>query len=159
MTLNSKPYSSETMSREKARRHLQESPTIPGYRRTVPALDERVVEERSMERTDPVAALVRTVPLVEKYWHLVYVGLLKEEQLHAAVRAADRAGVDLEEVLMQSYRIDLPQIGEALSKYFGCPYEPYLVERPRPETLFASHPKYDYLLREGYLPLRELPDG
>jgi type II secretory ATPase GspE/PulE/Tfp pilus assembly ATPase PilB-like protein len=110
-------------------------------------------------KTDPSISWARTVPLAEKYWHLVHVGALREDQLNGAVRAADRAGVDVEDVLIYSYRLAPAQIGAALAQYFGCPYEPFQPDRKRPEALFADHPKYEYLLREGFVPLRELADG
>src|SRR6185295_9514606 len=117
-------------------------------------------EERFLDvKTDPYLGWAHTLPLVEKYWDLAHAGVLREDQLLAAVRAADRAGVDVEDVLAYSYRVTPAQIGAALSKFFNCPYEPFQVERKRPTSLFVDHPKYEYLLREGYVPFQELPDG
>src|SRR5688572_29025534 len=117
-------------------------------------------EERFLDvKTDPYLGWAHTLPLVEKYWDLAHAGVLREDQLLAAVRAADRAGVDVEDVLAYSYRVAPAQIGTALSKFYNCPYEPFQADRKRPEPLFADHPKYEYLLREGYVPLRELQDG
>src|SRR6185295_6586501 len=113
-------------------------------------------EERFLDvKTDPYLGWAHTLPLVEKYWDLAHSGILREDQLLAAVRAADRAGVDVEDVLAYSYRVTPAQIGAALAKFYDCPYEPFQAERKRPATLFVDHPKYEYLLREGYVPLRE----
>src|SRR5688572_20857933 len=74
--------------------------------RTLPALEENGIPGQDYsDRTDPHISWVRTVPVVEKYWHLVFTGLLQEEQLNGAVRAADSAGADVEDVLIQSYRV------------------------------------------------------
>jgi type II secretory ATPase GspE/PulE/Tfp pilus assembly ATPase PilB-like protein len=129
--------------------------------RTAPSVSQLSVTEGRVTdvKTDPHLGWARTVPLVEKYWRLVHLGAMREDQLNAAVRAADRAGVDLEDVLVYSYRLAPEQIGAALAHYYGCPYEPFQPDRKRPESLFVDHPRYEYLLREGFVPLRELQDG
>jgi type II secretory ATPase GspE/PulE/Tfp pilus assembly ATPase PilB-like protein len=128
--------------------------------RTRPGFDEvPTLGHGPSDRTNPLLGWVRMVPVVEKYWHLVFTGLLREEQLNGAVRAADRAGADIEDALIQSYRVTPAQIGNALAHFYKCPYEPFDPGREKPEALFEHNPRQEYLLREGYVPIKELPDG
>src|SRR5262245_55604679 len=108
--------------------YLEATDPVGGMVRTSPSIVERTgdLEGRFLEsKTDPYLGWAKTLPLVEKYWELVHSGALREDQLLGAVRAADRAGVDIEDVLAYSYRLAPAQIGTALAHFYGCPYEPF----------------------------------
>ena len=67
-----------------------------------------------------------------KYDHLIVDGILSAPELALATSASRRKGIDLESVLVDEFQVQLKQVGEALNKYYGFPYEAYRAGRSIP---------------------------
>ena len=124
-----------------------------------PALaDEGMV---SLAQTLAVALTQRLKPrpLVQsKYDPLVTEGVISGAELDLAQRSARRKGVDLEEVLVSEFQVKLSAIGDALSRFFGVPYEPFKPDRVKPLDLLKNL-KRDYVESNQWLPIEEGPEG
>jgi hypothetical protein len=59
-----------------------------------------------------------------KYDALVANAVLSAEEMELALRSARRKSLDIEAVLLDEFQVKPIAIGEALSKFFGVPYEP-----------------------------------
>lgn len=98
-------------------------------------------------------------PLVRsKYDSLVADAVLSAPEFELATRSARRKNVDIEEVLSGEFQVQLPTIGEALSKFFGVPYEPFKADRVKPVELLKNL-KRDYIEQNQWLPLDDTKDG
>lgn len=76
---------------------------------------------------------LKPAPVVRsKYDHLVIQGVLSAPELALATSASRRKGSDLESVLVDEFQVSLKNIGEALTKFYGLPYEAYRADRPIP---------------------------
>ncbi len=93
-----------------------------------------------------------------KYDPLVFEGVISAAELELAVRSAKKKGCDLEDVLADELRIDLPLIGKALSMFFDCRYEPFKKDRIKPMDLLKNLKK-EYVESNGWLPIDETKDG
>jgi type II secretory ATPase GspE/PulE/Tfp pilus assembly ATPase PilB-like protein len=89
-----------------------------------------------------------------KYDALVADDAISAENFAIAVRTARSKNVDLETVLINQFQVKPAAIGEALSKFFGVPYEPFKQERPKPIELLQSL-KRDYVVSNQWLPIDE----
>ncbi len=93
-----------------------------------------------------------------KYDHLVADAILSATDLDAAQRTARTKSCDLEEVLVNEYKVKIPAIGQALSKFFGVPYEPFKPDRIKPLDLLRNI-KREYIDENHWLPLEETQEG
>jgi type II secretory ATPase GspE/PulE/Tfp pilus assembly ATPase PilB-like protein len=93
-----------------------------------------------------------------KYDALVQEAVLSGAELEQATRVARSRDLELETVLIEEYRVRPAAIGQALSSYFGVPYEPYLPERIKPVDLLRNL-KPQYVEENGWLPLEDGKDG
>ena len=73
-----------------------------------------------------------------KYDFLISDGVISPEDFQQATRLARQQGLDVEAVLRKEFRVDIPAIGHALSKYFEVPYEPVRRTRAKPVELLKS---------------------
>ena len=73
-----------------------------------------------------------------KYDFLISDGVISTEDFQQATRLARQQGLDVEAVLLKEFRVDIPAIGHALSKYFEVPYEPVRRTRAKPVELLKS---------------------
>ncbi len=92
------------------------------------------------------------------YAALVTDGVLEAEQLERALGAARQKGVDLESVLVDEFQVSAEALGNALSHYFGVPYEPLRGDRVKPIDLLKNL-KREFLKSSNWLPLEDTSEG
>jgi type II secretory ATPase GspE/PulE/Tfp pilus assembly ATPase PilB-like protein len=122
-----------------------------------------VAEEgiKSLCETLAIAFTQRSKPthvVKTKYDHLIVDAVISAQELELAQRTARRKNLDLEEVLINEFKVKPAALGIALSKFFGVPYEPFKSDRIKPIDLLKNL-KRDYLLENQWLPLEEGPEG
>ena len=93
-----------------------------------------------------------------KFEHLVTKGAVSRQDLESAAAVARRQRRDLEEVLLEEHHIPLPEVGEALSRFFGVPYEPHRTTRVRPVDLLKNL-KREYCESSQWVPLENTKEG
>lgn len=93
-----------------------------------------------------------------RYDFLVADGVISNADFELASRTARRKGVDLEEVLIEQFKVPLPAMGAALSKFFGVSYEPHKSERVKPMELLRNL-KREYVEANLWLPVDESSEG
>ena len=93
-----------------------------------------------------------------KYDALIQDGLLSESELNQCVSDARNEGKSVEHHLMAQFKLKPAQIGPALSKFFGVPYESFNAGRIRSEMLHGAL-KREFLEEQGWIPLEESPEG
>ncbi|XZG70941.1 ATPase, T2SS/T4P/T4SS family [Chitinibacteraceae bacterium HSL-7] len=87
-----------------------------------------------------------------KYQTLVDSGALTAAAFQVAVREAMREQLDFEEVLVSRFKVTAARVGDALSRFYGVPYEPYRADRPQPVELMRPI-KRDYAHEHRWLPV------
>ena len=93
-----------------------------------------------------------------KYDALVTEGIISADELDLAQRSARRKNVDLEDILIKEFQVKQPTIGNALSGFFGVPYEPFRADRIKPMDLLKNL-KRDYVEANQWLPIGESQEG
>ena len=93
-----------------------------------------------------------------KYDALVTEGVISAGEIDLAQRSARRKGLDLEVVLTSEFQVKSAEIGNALSRFFGVPYEPFRADRIKPLDLLRNL-KRDYVETNQWLPIEEGPEG
>ncbi|MDR7307219.1 ATPase, T2SS/T4P/T4SS family [Rhodoferax saidenbachensis] len=93
-----------------------------------------------------------------KYDGLISDGILTEQELAQCVQDARNEGQSVEQRLMADYSIKPAQLGSALAKFFGVPYEPFNPGRIRSEMLQGAL-KREFIEEQEWMPLEESPDG
>ena len=93
-----------------------------------------------------------------KYDGLVFDATLSAPELEQAMRTARAELVDVEEVLVSDFKVRLHQVGAALARYFGVPYEPFRPGRLKPAVLLRNL-KAQFVEENGWLPLDEDQHG
>ncbi|MFI4941578.1 MAG: GAF domain-containing protein, partial [Burkholderiales bacterium] len=73
-----------------------------------------------------------SAPVRTKYDMLVTEATISPLEMEKASKLARESDVNVEEILVSEFKVKLPIIGQALSKFFGVPYEPYRADRIRP---------------------------
>ena len=104
------------------------------------------------QRQGPMAQ-VRT-----KYDGLVVDAVISAEELELAQRSARRKNLDIETVLIDEFQVKVPALGDALSSYFGVPYEPFKQDRIRPPDLTRNMSR-EFCETNLWLPLEDTRDG
>lgn len=84
---------------------------------------------------------------------LIDESFIRQGDLVKAVQDSLQQGVDLEDLLIQKYRVPKAALGKALSKFFDCPYVPY-DERTLVDSQLTKDLSHDYLWKHSWLPLR-----
>ncbi len=123
-----------------------------------PLADEGIV---SLAQTLAVAFTQRQKPaqaLRSKYDALVAEAIISAAELDLAQRSARRKNADLEEVLSKEFQVSPAAIGNALSRFFAVPYEPFRSDRIKPMDLLKNL-KRDYVEANQWLPIEEGQDG
>jgi transcriptional regulator with GAF, ATPase, and Fis domain len=69
-----------------------------------------------------------------RYEGLINDGKLTSAELETATSAAREQGVALEQYLIEHFKLKASDIGSALSRFFGIPYEPFRQDRVKPST-------------------------
>ncbi len=93
-----------------------------------------------------------------KYDMLVNDAVLSAAEFELANRTARRKGVDVEEVLIDEFQVQVSVLGKALSHYFGVDYEPYNPNRIKPGDLLRNL-KREYVESAHWIPIEENQDG
>ena len=93
-----------------------------------------------------------------KYDALVANAVLSAEEMELALRSARRKNLDIESVLLDEFQVKPQAIGEALSAFFGVPYEPFKPDRIKPMDLLRNL-KRDFLESSLWVPLDDTKEG
>ena len=93
-----------------------------------------------------------------KYDALVTNAILSAEEMELALRSARRKGLDIEAVLLDEFQVKPAAIGEALSAFFGVPYEAFKMDRVKPIDLLRNL-KRDFLESSSWVPVDDSKDG
>ncbi|WP_350132903.1 GspE/PulE family protein [Nitrosomonas sp.] len=96
--------------------------------------------------------------LKSKYDYLILDAIISAPELELATRSARKKGCDLEDVLVDEFRMSLPLIGKALASFFQVKYEPFRADRIKPADLLKNLKK-DYVESNALLPIDETEDG
>jgi type II secretory ATPase GspE/PulE/Tfp pilus assembly ATPase PilB-like protein len=122
------------------------------------ALAEEGVSELS--QTLAIAFRQRQKPQLAKtkYDYLIAEAVLSAGEFDLAARQARKKAIDIEQVLTEEFQVKIPAIGQALSKFFGVPYEPYKADRVKPGELLKNL-KREYVEGNVWVPIDETKDG
>ena len=71
---------------------------------------------------------------------------------------ARKKAIDIETVLIDEFQVKPAAIGEALSNFFGVPYEPFKMDRIKPLDLLKNL-KRDYVESSLWVPVEDSKDG
>lgn len=93
-----------------------------------------------------------------KYDHLVYDAILSADELDLAVSTARRKNVDIEDELLDEFRVKPAALGKALAFFFGVPYEPFNPDRIKPTELLKNL-KREYVESSQWVPIDEITEG
>jgi hypothetical protein len=118
---------------------------------------------RFVASNQPLAAFTRTLIPMQKalnrtidpraFAPLIDESFIRQGDLVKAIQDSLQQGVELEDVLIEKYRIPKAAIGKALSKFFDCPYIPY-DERTIVDPQLTKDLSHDYLWKHSWLPLK-----
>jgi type II secretory ATPase GspE/PulE/Tfp pilus assembly ATPase PilB-like protein len=122
------------------------------------ALAEEGVHELS--QTLAIAFKQRQKPqLVKtKYDYLIADAVLSAGEFELASRQARKKAIDVEQVLTDEFQVKIPAIGQALSKFFGVPYETFKQDRVKPMELLKNL-KREYVEANLWLPIDDTKEG
>ena len=84
---------------------------------------------------------------------LIDESFLRQGDLVKAVQDSLQQGVELEDMLIQKYRVPKAALGKALSKFFDCPYIPF-DETTIVDPQLTKELSHDYLWKHSWLPLK-----
>jgi hypothetical protein len=93
-----------------------------------------------------------------KYDFLVSNAVISPAEFDLAARSARKKSVDVEQVLIEEFQVKLPAIGQALSKFFGVPYEPFKPGRVKPPELLRNL-KREYVEQNQWVPIDDSREG
>ncbi|HEU4500252.1 MAG TPA: ATPase, T2SS/T4P/T4SS family [Nitrospira sp.] len=84
---------------------------------------------------------------------LINESFIRQGDLIKAVQDSLQQGIELEDLLIQQYRVPKAAIGKALSRFFDCPYIPY-DERMVIDPQLIKDLSHDYLWKHAWVPLK-----
>ncbi len=120
------------------------------------------VEDGVQELSQTMAVAFRqrqqTVAIKTKYDYLVADGVMTAAEFELATRTARRKGINLEEVLIDEFQINVAALGSALSKFFGVAYEAYKPDRIKPTDLLRNL-RREYVESGHWIPIEETQEG
>ncbi len=93
-----------------------------------------------------------------KYDDLVASAVISAGELDLAQRSARRKGATLEEILIKEFQVKPAAIGQALSKFFAVPYEPFKPDRMKPIDLLRNL-RREYVEESQWVPVEDTPEG
>ena len=100
----------------------------------------------------------QAAPKANKYASLVQHGYLTSAELAQCHEAASRERRPMQDLLVESFQLQLVQIGLCLASFFGVPYEPFKAGRLRSDSLHALA-KREFMAQQGWLPLAQSAEG
>jgi len=124
----------------------------------LPVMEEGVL---NLAETLAIAFRLRQRPVLQvrsKYDGLVTNAVISAEELELAQRSARRKNLDLETVLMDEFQVKVQPLGDALSSYFGVPYEGFKQDRIKPPDLM-KHITREFSMSNQWMPLEDSKDG
>src|SRR6266850_4980059 len=93
-----------------------------------------------------------------KYDYLIADAVLSSGEFDLAARQARKKAIDIEQVLTEEFQVKIPAIGQALSKFFGVPYEAYKADRVKPAELLKNL-KREYVEANVWVPIDDTKEG
>jgi type II secretory ATPase GspE/PulE/Tfp pilus assembly ATPase PilB-like protein len=122
------------------------------------ALAEEGVGE--LAQTLAIAFKQRQKPTIAKtkYDYLIADAVLSAGEFELAARQARKKAIDVEQVLTDEFQVKIPAIGQALSKFFGVPYEAYKSDRVKPADLLKNL-KREYVESNQWVPIDDTKEG
>jgi type II secretory ATPase GspE/PulE/Tfp pilus assembly ATPase PilB-like protein len=93
-----------------------------------------------------------------KYDYLIADAVLSAGEFELAARQARKKAIDVEQVLTEEFQVKIPAIGQALSKFFGVPYEAFKSDRVKPADLLKNL-KREYVEANQWVPIDESKEG
>jgi len=93
-----------------------------------------------------------------KYAFLITDAVLSAGEYELAARQARKKALDIEQILIEEFQVRIPALGQALSKFFGVPYEPFKPDRIRPMDLLKNL-KREYVEQNQWLPIDDSREG
>src|SRR5687767_4931583 len=93
-----------------------------------------------------------------KYDYLIADAVLSAGEFELAARQARKKAIDVEQVLIDEFQVKIPAIGQALSKFFGVPYEAFRSDRVKPADLLKNL-KREYVEANQWVPIDESKEG
>jgi type II secretory ATPase GspE/PulE/Tfp pilus assembly ATPase PilB-like protein len=122
-----------------------------------------MVEEGVKELAQTLAVALRqrqqqSGAIKTKYDYLVADAIMSAAEFELATRTARRKGVDVENVLIDEFQIKLDGLGNALSKFFGVPYEAFQADRVKPSDLLRNL-RREYVESSHWVPIDDTPEG
>ncbi len=93
-----------------------------------------------------------------KYAFLITDAVLSAGEYELAARQARKKALDIEQVLIEEFQVRIPALGQALSKFFGVPYEPFKPDRIKPLDLLKNL-KREYVEQNQWLPIDDTKEG
>jgi type II secretory ATPase GspE/PulE/Tfp pilus assembly ATPase PilB-like protein len=93
-----------------------------------------------------------------KYDYLIADAVLSAGEFELASRQARKKALDIEQVLAEEFQVKIPAIGQALSKFFGVPYESFKPDRIKPADLLKNL-KREYVEGNHWLPIDDTKAG
>ncbi|MBI1174515.1 MAG: GAF domain-containing protein [Sideroxydans sp.] len=123
-----------------------------------PPMVEEGVEELAQTLSVALRQRQQQASVKTKYDYLVADAVLSAAEFELATRTARRKGVDIEDVLIDEFQVKTPALGQALSRFFGVPYEPFKADRVKPSDLLRNL-KREYVASSHWVPVEEVPEG
>jgi type II secretory ATPase GspE/PulE/Tfp pilus assembly ATPase PilB-like protein len=96
--------------------------------------------------------------LKTKYDFLVSDAVISAAEFELAARSARKKAIDVETALIDEFQVKLPAIGQALTKFFGVPYEPFKPDRIKPMDLLKNL-KREYVESQQWVPIEDSKEG
>jgi len=93
-----------------------------------------------------------------KYDYLIADAVLSAGEFDLASRQARKKAMDIEAVLVDEFQVKNSAIGQALSKFFGVPYEAFKPDRVKPMELLRNL-KREYVDANQWLPIDDTKEG
>jgi type II secretory ATPase GspE/PulE/Tfp pilus assembly ATPase PilB-like protein len=116
---------------------------------------------QNLTQTLAIALTQRSKPgfaIKTKYDSLISDAVLSVGEFEQATKLARSKSFELEDVLVSEFQVKLPAIGQALSNFFGVPYEPFKADRVKPMDLLKNL-KRDYVESNLWIPVEDGPEG
>ena len=116
-----------------------------------------VTPDVSSKSQGPETPQERAAKRPGKFDYLLDQQVLTRQDLSTAMTEARRKGCDVETILLDTYRVPKADLGQALSRFYGCPFLPYddhlMVDRSLLKDL-----NFEFLKANCWLPLRRNGD-
>jgi type II secretory ATPase GspE/PulE/Tfp pilus assembly ATPase PilB-like protein len=113
-----------------------------------------------LAQTLAIAFKQRQKPAVAKtkYDYLIADAVLSAGEFELAARQARKKALDIEQVLTDEFQVKVAAIGNALSKFFGVPYEAFKPDRVKPGELLKNL-KREYVEANLWVPIDDTKEG